>query len=667
MIIRKLRPEEYDLLPEFLYEAIFVPEGEAPPPRDILQKPELRVYYEGFGAGGADAALAAEAEGQVVGLAWSRIMDDYGHLDDDTPSLAIALRPEFRGRGLGGALLSGLLAELKARGFARVSLSVQKANRARRLYRRLGFETAKETEEELLMLWRPGGPFRLRRFRESDAPAVSAMIRRTLRVSNGRDYPEAEIDALVERHGPAYLAERAAWTHFYVAEARERIIGCGSIGPWWGSETESGLFTIFVSPEWQGEGVGRALMQALERDDYALRARRIEIPASITGLHFYQNLGYAFREGSERPDPDGLYRLEKFLPEDALVTDRLILRRWRQEDAEDLYRYAKDPEVGPIAGWPPHKSVEESREIIRSVLSGPEAWAICLKEDGRAIGAIELKLYGGRGCDLPQAEDECEIGCWLGKPFWGRGIVPEAARALLGRAFENLGMEKVWWGYYEGNERSKRAQEKLGFRYQWTTEGLEVPLLGEIRTGYVNRMTREEWDQLHRDLSLRRMIESDARALTEAERAQGWHADIGKYQNRLRDQAQGRCISLTAVWQGRPAGYVSVYTDVDTGPFAGRGWPQITDLGVLEKYRRRGIGTRLMEAAEAIARRYSDTVCLAVGLHSGYGSAQRLYARRGYMPDGSGAWYGNRPCPPYAKDIANDDELVLYLSRKLEK
>ena len=174
-----------------------------------------------------------------------------------------------------------------------------------------------------------------------------------------------------------------------------------------------------------------------------------------------------------------------------LETERLVLRRWEEGDAENLYRYASDPEVGPIAGWPPHRSVEESREVIRKVLNGPEAYAVCLKEDGQAIGAIELKLNGHT--DMTERDDECEMGYWLGKPFWGRGIMPEAVREMLRRAFQDCGMKKVWIGYYEGNDKSRRVQEKCGFRFQWKSEQVDVPLMGEQRTGYVSVMTKEDW------------------------------------------------------------------------------------------------------------------------------------------------------------------------------
>ena len=177
-----------------------------------------------------------------------------------------------------------------------------------------------------------------------------------------------------------------------------------------------------------------------------------------------------------------------------LKTDRLILRLWEESDAEDLYKYARNPDVGPIAGWPAHQSLDESREVIKNVFNGKEAYAICLKEDGKAIGAIELKLNGHT--DMTERDDECELGYWLGKPFWGQGLMPEAAREILRHAFEDIGMSKVWCGYYEGNTKSKRVQEKVGFKYQWTTESVDVPLMHEKRTGHVNAMTKEEWQTL---------------------------------------------------------------------------------------------------------------------------------------------------------------------------
>ena len=176
-----------------------------------------------------------------------------------------------------------------------------------------------------------------------------------------------------------------------------------------------------------------------------------------------------------------------------IETERLILRPWQEQDAEDLYTYASNPEVGPPAGWPPHTSVDNSREIIKNVLSKPETYAVCLK-DGTPIGSIGLHLNGST--DMTNRDDECELGYWIGKPYWGQGLIPEASRALMRYAFEELGMRAVWCGYYDGNEKSRKVQTKLGFVYQHKTAGLEVRLMNEIRTGHCNLMTKERWQKV---------------------------------------------------------------------------------------------------------------------------------------------------------------------------
>ena len=152
VIIRKLCTEEAGLLKDFLYEAIFIPEGVEPPPRDIVEQPELRIYYEYFGRGAADHCLVAEADGHVVGAVWTRIMDDYGHVDDETPSFAISLIPEYRGKGIGTRLMRNMLNLLKEQGFKQASLAVQKANYAVRMYKKVGFEIIDENDEEYIMV-----------------------------------------------------------------------------------------------------------------------------------------------------------------------------------------------------------------------------------------------------------------------------------------------------------------------------------------------------------------------------------------------------------------------------------------------------------------------------------------------------------------------------------
>lgn len=153
----------------------------------------------------------------------------------------------------------------------------------------------------------------VRRFAENDAAAVSALITKTLRISNSRDYSPEHIENDVAQFTPEKVIQRASWTHFYVFRDGERIVGCGAIGPYWGSETESSLFNIFVLPEYQGRGVGRKIVETLEADEYAIRAKRIEVPASITGCAFYRRMGYDYKNGMAVLDDEQLYRLEKFL------------------------------------------------------------------------------------------------------------------------------------------------------------------------------------------------------------------------------------------------------------------------------------------------------------------------------------------------------------------
>lgn len=166
-----------------------------------------------------------------------------------------------------------------------------------------------------------------------------------------------------------------------------------------------------------------------------------------------------------------------------LQTKRLILRPWCETDAESLYEYAKDDRVGPIAGWPVHTDVENSREIIKNVLAVDETYAVCLKEDNRAIGSIGLML--GKNSNLALPENEGEIGYWIGVPFWGRGLIPEAMQELIRHAFDDLHLARLWCGYFDGNEKSKRAQEKCGFVYHHTDKDIYWALMDDIRTEHI--------------------------------------------------------------------------------------------------------------------------------------------------------------------------------------
>ncbi len=176
-----------------------------------------------------------------------------------------------------------------------------------------------------------------------------------------------------------------------------------------------------------------------------------------------------------------------------LETERLLLRGWRDEDAPSLFYYAKDPLVGPVAGWLPHKDVAYSRAVIRTILNGKETYAICLKErNGEPIGSIGLTLHGSP--ERPLGDKEAELGYWVGVPFWGQGIVTEAANALIKRGFLDLGLKAIYAGYFDGNLRSKRVQQKCGFTHHHTNEKSLVIMLGETRVEHINCLTRAQWE-----------------------------------------------------------------------------------------------------------------------------------------------------------------------------
>jgi ribosomal protein S18 acetylase RimI-like enzyme len=151
-LIREIKQSEYHLLNDFLYEAIFIPEGVIPPERDIIYLPELQVYVVDFGKKDSDICLVAEVDNKIVGAAWVRIMDDYGHVDEETPSFAISLYKDYRNCGIGTALMQNMLAVLKERGYTQTSLSVQKENYAVKMYQKVGFEIVDENEEEYIMV-----------------------------------------------------------------------------------------------------------------------------------------------------------------------------------------------------------------------------------------------------------------------------------------------------------------------------------------------------------------------------------------------------------------------------------------------------------------------------------------------------------------------------------
>lgn len=175
-----------------------------------------------------------------------------------------------------------------------------------------------------------------------------------------------------------------------------------------------------------------------------------------------------------------------------METERLLLRPWQESDAEALYRWASDPEVGPAAGWSPHTSVEDSRNIIRTVLAEEGTFAVVPKGgNGDPIGAI-----GVFPTEISEGRGEPEIGYWIARPYWGQGLIPEAVEAMLRRQFQEMGAERVWCAHFPGNERSRRVQEKCGFRHVCDTPPSPWPD-GTEHPSECQAITRQEWEVRH--------------------------------------------------------------------------------------------------------------------------------------------------------------------------
>lgn len=174
-----------------------------------------------------------------------------------------------------------------------------------------------------------------------------------------------------------------------------------------------------------------------------------------------------------------------------LETERLVLRKWTLNDAEALFKFASDSRVGPNAGWFPHKSIEESKYLINTLFNDPNIFAIVPKKLDYPIGAISLTI--GSSSNLPLPNSEAEIGYWIGAPFWGQGITPEATLEIIRYGFEDLKLKQLWCGYFEGNKQSKRVQEKCGFRYRYVLKDQLWRETNEIKTEHITSITKEEY------------------------------------------------------------------------------------------------------------------------------------------------------------------------------
>lgn len=178
----------------------------------------------------------------------------------------------------------------------------------------------------------------------------------------------------------------------------------------------------------------------------------------------------------------------KHISDNSLYTKRLLLRPWDDMDADELFELAKEPEIGFWCGWEPHKDIRDTLFALHNFLEIKETYAICLKETGRVIGSIGLSYDS----DLIKNTSECELGFWIGKPFQRKGYAFEAAKELIRHAFNDLNVGQIWCGYYDGNEKSKRLQEKLGFSFCYIDEKEDVSKTKSKRKRYIGSIKKKK-------------------------------------------------------------------------------------------------------------------------------------------------------------------------------
>lgn len=312
-----------------------------------------------------------------------------------------------------------------------------------------------------------------------------------------------------------------------------------------------------------------------------------------------------------------------------IETKRLILRPWKADDAEELYKYACDTDVGPVAGWQPHTSMENSLDIIRTVFSAPETYAVVLKETGKPVGGASIMFEG----TAPIQKGEAEIGYWIGKPYWGQGLIPEAVNALLKRCFKELDCIGVWCGYYNDNEKSKRVQEKCGFIYHHTEENKPCILMNDIRTEHFTYMKKTLWQDMKK---IRKAKYSDLPELT---RIYNYEVKNGVSTLDLKPKT----LKEREVWfyshniknhplivledEGKIMGYASLspYREKE----AYKGTVEIS-VYVSEKHRNKGVATALMNKILVMARRDKSIHTIVSVITSGNYASRRLHEKFGF-------------------------------------
>lgn len=297
--IREIIPSEYYMLNDFLYEAIFQRDETNLAPRNIVEQPELKIFIENFG-NSTDNCLVAECNNKIVGAVWTRILcgevKGFGNIDDQTPEFAISLYKEYRGKGIGTALMKKMLTCLKEKGYKQTSLAVQKDNYAVRMYKAVGFEFVVELDEEFLMVCNlKRDLFSIRQATPNDIASILDLYRNTVLTVNRRDYSQAEVEDWASCGETPKIEEMIKTHYFIVAETfQSQIVGFSSITP------QGYLHSMFVHKDFQGKGIATLLLDHIERYAKEQEITKIISEVSLTARPFFEKRGYAVETEQKR-------------------------------------------------------------------------------------------------------------------------------------------------------------------------------------------------------------------------------------------------------------------------------------------------------------------------------------------------------------------------------
>ena len=472
MKYRNIDPSEYDLLRDFLYEAIYIPEGVDPPARSIIENPELALYYKDFGSGSADRCIVAEDDGTIVGAAWTRIMDDYGHVDDDTPSLAISVFSEYRGKGIGTKLLKTLISQMKEQGYTKVSLSVQKENRAVHLYERAGFRTIGENSSEYIMIYdlngtgqesasrlsHPFGPLYSEHSRVLILGSFPSVKSREQNFFYG--HPQNRFWRVIAAIYDSPVPET-------IAEKKDLIIS-----------SDLALWDSIASCEIKGSS--DSSIRNVKANDLSIILDNCDIEQIYCNGRKSYDLYEQYIEPKtgkraiclpSTSPANAQWSLDRLIEAWSVIkgivphgtseirTDNMVLRRYRIEDAEQLYKYlGTDPAMYKYSGWNPYETLEMAEETVQKFIDS--------YDDGHVyswVMGIDDAVVGTIGAyDLN--EDSIEVGFSVVKDWQGRGLATEALATVLKYLTENEGISCVTAWCAAENAGSKKVLEKSGMK-----------------------------------------------------------------------------------------------------------------------------------------------------------------------------------------------------------